>query len=120
MEILILAIIIGLIPATIAHSKGRSFMLWWFYGAMLWIVALPVSICLKSVESYMKRKCPKCGEYIQPEASICIYCKSEITSLTRTEETALVEAQKRQDNNVSGWMICLILGFLALIILASI
>jgi hypothetical protein len=41
MEIFVLAILIGLIPAAIAQSKGRSFAAWWFYGAMLFIVALP-------------------------------------------------------------------------------
>ena len=36
----VLASILGLIPAVIAHRKGRSFGLWWIYGTMLFIVAL--------------------------------------------------------------------------------
>lgn len=48
MEILIIAVFIGLIPAAIAHSKGRNFFLWWLYGAALFIVALIHAIVLKS------------------------------------------------------------------------
>lgn len=40
--VIILAIAAGLafIPANIAKKKGYSFGLWWFYGWMLWIVAI--------------------------------------------------------------------------------
>ena len=31
---------LGLIPAFIAQKKGYSFVLWWFYGWMLFIVAI--------------------------------------------------------------------------------
>ncbi|MDX7993267.1 zinc ribbon domain-containing protein, partial [Xenorhabdus sp. psl] len=32
MDILLIAAVLGLIPALIANSKGRSFILWWIYG----------------------------------------------------------------------------------------
>lgn len=51
MEILIAAALLGLIPAAIASKKGRSFGLWWFFGAMLLIVALPMAILMKSKNS---------------------------------------------------------------------
>lgn len=35
------AIALGLIPAYIASQKGHSFGLWWLYGALLFVVALP-------------------------------------------------------------------------------
>ena len=38
--LLVLAAVLGLIPAYIAKSKGRSFALWWIYGWMLFIVAI--------------------------------------------------------------------------------
>lgn len=37
---LIIAAALGLIPANIAKKKGHSFGLWWFYGWMLFIVAI--------------------------------------------------------------------------------
>lgn len=49
-----MAALLGLIPAMIAQSKGRSFGVWWFYGAMIFIVALPHALIMsadkKSVE----------------------------------------------------------------------
>ena len=37
---LIIAAGLGFIPASIAKRKGYSFWLWWFYGWMLFIVAI--------------------------------------------------------------------------------
>lgn len=37
---LAIAACLGLIPANIAKKKGYSFGLWWFYGWMLFIVAI--------------------------------------------------------------------------------
>lgn len=37
---LAIAALLGLIPANIAKKKGHSFGLWWFYGWMLFIVAI--------------------------------------------------------------------------------
>lgn len=37
---LIVAAIAGLIPAWAAHEKGRSFGLWWLYGAGFWLIAI--------------------------------------------------------------------------------
>ena len=45
----VLASLLGLIPATIAHRKGRSFAFWWFYGAMIFVVALLHSLWIRPV-----------------------------------------------------------------------
>ena len=57
MEILLLGAMIGLLPAWIAHNKGRSFFGWWLFGTMFWIIALPISILIrKDEEAISKRK----------------------------------------------------------------
>jgi hypothetical protein len=55
---LVLAIhaIVSLVPAVIAHSKGRGFFAWWCYGFFLFVVALVHSIVLRP---YVP--CPHCG-----------------------------------------------------------
>ena len=42
--------LLGLIPAAIAYKKGRAFLDWWFFGAALFPVALPLVITLKPIE----------------------------------------------------------------------
>ena len=44
---LIAAALIGLLPAYIAKQKGRDFYNWWFFGASLFIIALPLALKLK-------------------------------------------------------------------------
>lgn len=47
------AALLGLIPANIAKNKGHSFGLWWFYGWMLFIVAI---IHVQFIEDYNASK----------------------------------------------------------------
>lgn len=78
MEILIVAVLLGLIPAAIASKKGRSFATWWFFGAMLFIVALPMALMMKP--------------------------KDETASGSNAEN----KSSARPDNHVPGWLVLVV------------
>lgn len=73
---LLLAVVLGLIPATIAHYKGRSFGAWWVYGTLLFIIAFIHSILMKNLSNI--KVCPSCAEETQKDAKICKHCKEEL------------------------------------------
>lgn len=80
MTIVLLCMLLGLIPAFIAQSKGRSAFGWWIYGALLFLIALPHALLLtpRKTEipiSARRRACPHCAEDIQLAARICPFCK---------------------------------------------
>ena len=87
MEIIVAAAAIGLLPAMIAHRKGRPFVLWWVFGAILFIVALPLALYLspdrialdaRATSSGEMKKCLHCGELIRTEAKVCKHCGRDI------------------------------------------
>ena len=66
--------LLGLIPAAIAHRWGKSFFAWWFFGAALFAVALPAAILSKpdadslekpELETGRSKECPFCAETIK-------------------------------------------------------
>lgn len=72
------SVVLGLIPATIAGNKGRSFIKWWIYGTLLWVISLVHSICLQG-----NTKCPECDEWISKKAKICKHCNTKLVKTTR-------------------------------------
>lgn len=85
-QIVLYAAILGLIPATIGYLKGKRFLIWWIYGTLVFIVALPASILMKKDITALERRqlrsghmkrCAYCAELIRAEARVCKHCGRE-------------------------------------------
>jgi hypothetical protein len=75
--VLVVAAVLGLLPALIARSKGRSFGLWWLYGFAILIVAFPHSLVVAPVETPKLVPCSHCGEPVKHDATVCRSCGSD-------------------------------------------
>ena len=71
---LIIAAGLGIIPGKIAEAKGYSFWLWWFYGWMLFIVALIHSLCMDDYNT-SKEESPQAAKAILGSADELIKYK---------------------------------------------
>jgi hypothetical protein len=86
MELLILPILLGIIVGAIARSKGRSFFGWWFYGSMIFIVAIIHVLLVSPNNRGLERraiendgkKCPMCAEIVKRDALRCRYCGNSL------------------------------------------
>ncbi|MDB5441019.1 MAG: putative phage-like rane protein [Caulobacteraceae bacterium] len=58
--------VLGLIPAIIAENKGRNFLLWYIYGAALFILAFVHSTELKPFAGG-SAECPHCARCTKRE-----------------------------------------------------
>ena len=77
--------LLGLIPATIASRKGRSFFGWWVYGTLLFLIALIHSLVIREdtwsePAQVVRRSCPACGKSNDASATFCRHCGKEIGS----------------------------------------
>ena len=83
---MVFSIPLGLIPAFIAQDKGRSFVTWWVYGALIFIVAFPHSVIIKANHKIVKseqlfesmKKCQFFVETIKQDAIVCRYCGRDL------------------------------------------
>ena len=111
----LVAICIGIIPASVARSKGRAFVDWWIYGTLFFIVALPHSLLIRpdalkveeeQLQTGNSRKCPFCAEIVKAEAKVCRFCGRDLMHLTALPgddaddvlTRRLVEALSRRPN----------------------
>lgn len=89
MELFIILLLLGLLPAAIALGKGRNFLLWWFYGTLLLPFAIFHAIAAKPAERnlvhYGRRYCPHCELIIDVEAKRCEHCLQDVPPLKPSE-----------------------------------
>lgn len=112
------ALLIGLIPAAIAHGKGHGFLEWWLFGAALFIIALPASLLIRSNEEEIERrnlqtghhrKCPYCAEIVRAEAIVCKHCGRELSAQPSLKLVNIMENELLSDGplRLTNWrLVC--------------
>jgi hypothetical protein len=80
--IIIVAALIGLVPALIARTKGGNFIKWWIYGAVIFPIALPHSLGLNFRNFGLSKSCGYCRIQVPLKAAHCPKCGYEFPDLT--------------------------------------
>ncbi|MFQ5543193.1 MAG: zinc ribbon domain-containing protein [Nitrospiria bacterium] len=84
MRIFLIPILIGLITAIIANSKGQNFLRWWIKGTLYAPFSLIYALFMKRTVSQTPgskaalTKCPHCSAMLPVDATTCGHCKGEI------------------------------------------
>ncbi|WP_114325986.1 zinc ribbon domain-containing protein [Candidatus Colwellia aromaticivorans] len=85
---IVLWVVVSLIVASVASSKGHSWSDYFFLSLIISpIITLLIVIASSpnqdkleslAIASGKERKCPSCAEIVKAEAKICKHCKSEL------------------------------------------
>jgi hypothetical protein len=100
-SVLIFGLIFGFIPAYIAKTKGRDFLVWYVYSVFLFVIAIIHVIIIEPYHVVQAvpgqlRKCPYCTETVQFEATVCNHCGRELTIVTTQQMKEQQEHVKKQ------------------------
>jgi len=83
--ILLVGIFFGGVSAAIAAQKGRGELRWFLVGFFFHIIGLLVVFLPPVPKPGVLRKCPKCGEVIKEEATVCRFCGRDVAAAEHAE-----------------------------------
>ena|SRR5581483_1222463 len=89
MGIIIVLALFGLIVGLLAKNRGRSFGIWFIYGALLFLIAFIHVLCLKDDSKI----CSSCKSRVDTDAKVCKFCRHKFTK----EEFAVIEKKKKKE-----------------------
>lgn len=99
----LLYLLASLIPAWLAYRAGRDFALWWCYGVLLLIVALPHALVLAPDDARLDdrltrrghRPCPHCAEPLRATVTACRACGRDVPLLATPAPTPALSDRER-------------------------
>jgi hypothetical protein len=88
--VLVVVLALAVIPASIARSKGRSYVKWYIFGFFLFLPALIASLVVEA-----RKPCPACSSSIPRKANICVFCGADVREAARAAQAKpVVQAPK--------------------------
>lgn len=90
------ALVMATIPAMIADSKGRDVVGWFFYGFLIWPIALVHALLISPADSVVCRFCTK---HISREAKVCPYCQRELANGRERKNTGKNNLHHMKEND---------------------
>jgi len=82
-------LLLSVIPAYIAQTKGKSFGAWYVYGLFL----LPITFVHSLILDRDDRKCPHCAELVKLEATVCKHCGNALEAQTSQKNISLTQEE---------------------------
>ncbi|MFH1914641.1 MAG: zinc ribbon domain-containing protein [Pseudomonadota bacterium] len=91
-------LIMAIVVAMIANSKGRYAFGWFLYGLLLWPIALVHALLLKPQAAQSgdfvenpdgPARCPTCGRIVHAQRDDCPYCGARLDGQTTGQPTPL-------------------------------
>ena len=97
MELFFFWLIMAVVVAFVANSKGKSGGLWFFYGLVIWPIALIHAIVTpkepeaveRQQQSEGKMRCPNCADWVYKQAKTCPHCQYRLTAKSQAQSAAL-------------------------------
>lgn len=102
MEFIFFFLVMGLIVAVVANAKGRSAGLWFFYGLILFPIALIHALVIQKDPEAIERqhynegklRCPNCADWVYKQAKTCPHCQHRLTAKLQVQPGALSKTVK--------------------------
>jgi hypothetical protein len=81
-RLLAMALALAFLTAGIARNKGGSSLKWFFAGALVGVIALPMAIFKRKKITYPGQKqCPNCAQKLPIQAILCDACDFNFLSM---------------------------------------
>lgn len=89
-------VVVSLIPAFIAKSKNRSFLVWWLFGLFLFVPALICAVLIGPNERVSARRfvtCQFCRRNSASWSNMCLHCGRSLRDLEPAPVPSTVTAR---------------------------
>ena len=74
----VILVAFGLATAIIGRSKGSSFFIWFFVGAVLPLIGLIAVVLYRVERDEPERRCPRCGRIQKIYVQVCRTCGEDL------------------------------------------